>query len=147
MSVRLQPSDTIRTITTSTAPAAAGPYAQAVAHNNVIYVSGQLPISPHTERIESPCDPVAQTHQILQNITNILNHAGSSLEHVLKATIFITRAEDFPDISSTYGTYFEGKYPARSCIVVSALPHPDALVEIELMAVIGGENYSVETAC
>lgn len=120
MSVLIQPSGTIRRITTDTAPA--GPYSQATAHSNVLYLSGQLPISPHTQRIESPDDAIAQTHQVFENITKILNHAGSSLEHVLKATIFITRSEDFPDISSTYSTYFDGKYPARSCIVVSALP-------------------------
>lgn len=148
MSVIIQPHDTICAISTDTAPPAAGPYAQAISHGNILYVSGQLPINPRTRNIEEPLDAIAQTHQVLVNISNILTHAGSSLQNVLKTTIFLTRIEDFPDVSRVYGTYFEKTgYPARSCIVVSALPHPDALVEIEVTATTrSGVSSAVETA-
>jgi 2-iminobutanoate/2-iminopropanoate deaminase len=135
MSVVIHPSETIQAIATDTAPPAAGPYAQAISHGNILYVSGQLPIDPRTLRIEEPLDATAQTQQIFENISSILSHAGSSLQNVLKTTVFLARIEDFPDVSRVYGTYFEKTgYPARSCIVVSALPHPDALVEIEVTA-------------
>jgi 2-iminobutanoate/2-iminopropanoate deaminase len=148
MSVIIQPPDTIRAISTDTAPPAAGPYAQAISHGNILYVSGQLPIDPRTRAIAEPLDAVAQTLQIFENISNILSHAGSSLQNVLKTTVFLTRIEDFPDVSRVYGTYFEKTgYPARSCIVVAALPHPDALVEIEVTAIIcSGGSPTVETA-
>lgn len=148
MSVIIQPPDTIRAISTDTAPSAAGPYAQAISHGNILYVSGQLPINPRTRNVEEPFDAIAQTHQILENVSNILSHAGSSLQNVLKTTIFLTRIEDFADVSRIYGTYFEQTgYPARSCIVVSALPHPDALVEVEVTATIrSGGSTAVETA-
>lgn len=148
MSVIIQPPGTIRAISTDTAPPAAGPYAQAISHGNMLYVSGQLPINPRTRNIQEPLDAMAQTRQVLENIANILSHAGSSLQNVLKTTIFLTRIEDFPDVSRIYGTYFEKTgFPARSCIVVSALPHPDALVEIEVTATTrSGVSTAVEAA-
>ncbi|MFJ5955241.1 Rid family detoxifying hydrolase [Paenarthrobacter sp. NPDC092416] len=128
--------NTISRIATDTAPPAAGPYAQAIRHGNILYVSGQLPINPRTLVIERPNDASAQTRQILENISSILNQAGSSLRNVIKATIFLTRIEDFADVNRIYGQAFNESFPARSCIAVSALPHPDALVEIEVTAAL-----------
>lgn len=133
----------INRIATDTAPPASGPYAQAVRHGNVLYVSGQLPINPLTLHIESPHDASAQTRQVLDNVASILTHAGGSLQSVLKATIFLTRIEDFADVNRINKQVFGESFPARSCIAVSALPHPDALVEIEVTAAL---SSSVEVA-
>ncbi|TVU66846.1 hypothetical protein FQP90_01520 [Paenarthrobacter nitroguajacolicus] len=126
----------ISRIATDTAPPAAGPYAQAVRHGDLLYVSGQLPINPLTLRIESPTDASAQTRQVLDNVASILNHAGGSLQSVLKVTIFLTRIEDFADVNRIYEQVLGEDFPARSCIAVSALPHPDAVVEIEVTATL-----------
>ncbi|YCK80927.1 Rid family detoxifying hydrolase [Arthrobacter sp. D3-18] len=132
----LRESQAISRIVTDTAPPAAGPYAQAVRHGNVLHVSGQLPINPLSLLVESPHDASAQARQVLANIASILNHAGGSLENVLKATIFLTRIEDFAEVNQVYKQVFGETFPARSCIAVSALPHPEALVEIEVTAAL-----------
>jgi 2-iminobutanoate/2-iminopropanoate deaminase len=134
----------IRTISTNTAPAPAGPYVQAIAHGSTVFVSGQLPIDPETGRIESQ-DPGSQSQQCLKNIANILKSAGSAPPQILKATIFLTNAEDLTAVNSAYSDFFDGQYPARSCVVVSALPHPQARVEIEAVAVRPPQT-SVEAA-
>lgn len=139
----LQPQH-IRKIATDVAPVAVGPYVQAVAHGATIYISGQLPINPLTGKVPSQ-DAAAQTKQSLQNIADILASAGGDTSQIVKATIFLTRAEDLAAVNAAYADFLDSDYPARSCVVISALPHPQARVEIEAVAVLS-EQTPVETA-
>lgn len=115
------------------APAAIGPYSQAVAAEALIYTSGQLPIIPESGSF--PSDDVAeQTKQSLLNIQAVLDAAGSDMSKVLKTTVFLKSMNDFAQMNAVYGTFFpEGQYPARSAVEVAALPM-GAKVEIEAVA-------------
>eukprot|EP01053_Blabericola_migrator_P009298 Blabericola_migrator_1__9297@NODE_49_length_16431_cov_119_110181_g45_i0_p11_GENE_NODE_49_length_16431_cov_119_110181_g45_i0NODE_49_length_16431_cov_119_110181_g45_i0_p11_ORF_typecomplete_len131_score36_97Ribonuc_LPSP/PF01042_21/1_1e44YjgF_endoribonc/PF14588_6/2_3e05_NODE_49_length_16431_cov_119_110181_g45_i094689860 len=118
---------------TDNAPAAIGPYSQAIAINGLIYTSGQLGLDPHTgDLVEGGI--AAQTDQSIKNVAAILEAAGSSLSDVVKATVFTTRLGDFGVINEVYTKHFGESKPARSCIEVSALPK-GGLVEIEVVAV------------
>lgn len=119
-------------IHTAEAPEAIGPYSQAVKQKELVFISGQLPIDPSTNDIISG-DVKAQTRQSLKNIERILKAAGSSLEKVIKTTIFIQDMNDFTDINSVYAEFFKQNYPTRSCVEVARLPK-DSLVEIEVIA-------------
>lgn len=120
-------------IETKEAPAAIGPYSQAICFNKVLYVSGQIPLHPDTGEIFGD-DIETQTHQVLRNIDAILCHAGTNKQNILKATIFITDMNDFSKVNDIYAGYMEGTfYPARSTVEVSALPK-GTLVEIEVLA-------------
>ena len=117
-------------INTNTAPAAIGPYSQAIKikAGNLLFCSGQLGINPMTGIIEG--DVVAQAKQALENLKAIAAAAGTSLEQAVKTTIFLTDMNDFPKVNEVYATYFPHNNPARSTIAVSALPK-QGLVEIE----------------
>ena len=121
-------------ICTEKAPAAIGPYAQGIAFENLVITSGQLPIDPATGAFASS-DIEGQTRQSLTNIKNILEAAGSSMENVMKTTVFLSDMNNFSAMNQVYGEFFqEGAYPARSAVEVARLPK-DALVEIEAIAI------------
>ena len=113
---------------TNRAPAAVGPYSQAISANDIVYTSGQLPIDPVTGRIESN-DIAGQTSQAIKNLSAVLSAAGSSLDKVLKTTCYLKDIKDFAVFNEIYAGFFVCS-PARSCVEVSALPK-GALVEIE----------------
>ena len=119
-------------ISTSQAPAAIGPYAQAVENNGLVITSGQLPIDPATGAF--PEGIQAQTRQSLTNVKAILTEAGTDMDHVLKTTVFLSDMNNFAAMNEVYATCFtEGSYPSRSAVEVARLPK-DALVEIEVIA-------------
>ena len=119
---------------TEKAPAAIGPYSQAVKAGNTIYVSGQLPIDPATGAFAGE-DIAAQTRQSLTNIKNILEAAGTDMKSVVKTTVLLADIGDFAALNGVYAAFFEAPYPARAAFQVAALPKA-ALVEIEAVAVI-----------
>lgn len=118
-------------IATEKAPAAIGPYSQAVRVGNLVYTSGQIGIDPSTGNIEG-ADVTAQTEQVMQNLVAVLAAAGSSPEKAVKTTCFLADIGDFAAFNAVYGKYFSEK-PARSCVAVAALPK-GALVEVEVIA-------------
>lgn len=119
-------------IHTDAAPAAIGPYAQAVEAGGLIITSGQLPIDPATGTF--PEGIRAQTEQSLKNVRAILAAAGTDMDHVLKTTVFLYDMNDFAAMNEVYATFFtEGNYPSRSAVQAARLPK-DALVEIEVIA-------------
>ena len=119
-------------IHTNNAPAAVGPYSQAIACNGLIITSGQLPIDPATGTFPETVE--AQTRQSLMNVKAILEEAGSSMDKVIKTTVFLSDMNNFSAMNSEYAQFFtEGAYPARSAVEVARLPK-DALVEIEVIA-------------
>lgn len=122
-----------KVIISPNAPAAIGPYVHATVHENTVYVSGQLGIDLKTG--EFPQGVEAQATCSLNNLKAILETAGSSLEHVLKTTIFLADMNDFAVVNKIYGDFFKEPYPARSTIQVARLPK-DALVEIECIAAL-----------
>lgn len=123
-------------ITTPHAPAAIGPYSQAVQIGDLIYTAGQIPLVPETGKlVEGGIE--AQTQQVLQNLAQILEAAGSSLAQVVKATIFVTDLGDFAALNKVYGSFFASDPPARSTVQVAALPL-GAKVEIEVVAIRAG---------
>lgn len=122
----------MKVISTDKAPAAIGPYSQAIEVNGMVYASGQIPVNPATGEIPEGVE--AQAKQALTNLTNLLAEAGSSIEKVVKTTVFIKNMEDFGKINEIYAEYFTGTYPARSCVEVARLPK-DVLLEIEAIAI------------
>ncbi len=120
-------------ISTTNAPAAIGPYSQAVQHGDTIYVSGQLPLHPETKKMDD--DVSAQTEQSMNNIKAILQEAGSSMENVIRCGIFVTDLADFSTVNEIYASFFEGDYPARATVQVAALPL-GAKVEIDAIAAV-----------
>ena len=120
-------------INTDQAPAAIGPYAQAIKANGFIFSSGQIPIDPATGDIVSG-GIEAQAARVLDNLTAVLSAAGLGLKDVVKTTVFIKDMNDFPALNAIYAQYFSEPYPARSCVEVARLPK-DVLVEIEAVAV------------
>ena len=120
-------------ISTPTAPAAIGPYSQAIEANGFLFCSGQLPINPATGAIEV-VGPAEQTMQVLLNLRAVLEAAGSSMSKVLKTTVFLTDMGDFPFMNKVYEEMFAGHKPARSTVEVARLPK-NARVEIEAVAV------------
>ncbi len=121
-------------IQTDNAPAAIGPYSQAIKAGNTIYVSGQLPIDPATGAFAGE-DIAAQTRQSLTNISNILKEAGADMSAVVKTTVLLKDIADFGAMNEVYAEFFSAPYPARAAFQVAALPK-DALVEIEAVAVL-----------
>ena len=124
----------MKIIETNKAPAAIGPYSQAIVANGLVYTSGQIPIDPGSGIIEA-ASIEAQTEQVIKNLAAVLEAAGSSLERVVKTTCFLKNINDFAAFNGIYEQYFTGK-PARSCVEVAALPK-GALVEIEVIAEVG----------
>ena len=121
-------------IHTNDAPAAIGPYSQAIKAGNMLFISGQGPFNPKTMEIVGG-DVKAQTSQVLKNIDAILKEAGASFSNVVKTTVFIKDMEDFSEINEVYVEYFGEHKPARSCVEVARLPK-DIKVEIELIVVL-----------
>ena len=122
-------------ISTTGAPGAIGPYSQAVKAGDLLFVSGQLPIDPATGAFAGD-DIAAQTRQSLTNVKAILEAAGSSMDKVVKTTVFLSDMNNFGAMNEVYATFFtEGSYPARSAVEVARLPK-DALVEIEVTAAL-----------
>jgi 2-iminobutanoate/2-iminopropanoate deaminase len=120
-------------ISTEKAPAAIGPYSQAIKAGNMIYTSGQIPLTPEGELVTG--DVVAQTHQVFANLKAVLAAAGATLDNVVKATVFVKDINDFATINEIYGEYFGEHRPARSLVEVARLPK-DVSLEIELVAVV-----------
>ncbi len=118
-------------ISTNKAPAAIGPYSQAIEVNGMVYTSGIIPVVPETGEI--PKGSVAQAKQALTNLSNLLLAAGSSMDQVVKTTVFIKEMNDFAVINEVYETFFTGAFPARSCVEVARLPK-DVMLEIEAIA-------------
>lgn len=122
-------------VSTNNAPAAIGPYSQANIFGNMIFASGQIPLEPATGEIVGTTIE-EQTHQVLKNVRALMEAAGSSMEKVLKTTVFIKNMDDFAKMNAVYAEYFtEGSYPSRSAVEVARLPK-DVLVEIETIAYI-----------
>lgn len=121
----------MRVISTDKAPAAVGPYSQAVVDGDVVYASGQIPVDPATGEMKSDVPEAAR--QSLTNLKNLLEAAGSDLENVIKVMIFITDMSKFGELNEVYAEFFSNHRPARSCVEVSALPK-GAVLEIEAIA-------------
>ncbi len=116
-------------ISTKSAPAAVGPYSQAVKTGNLVFCSGQIPLVPGTKSLADG-GIEGQTRQCLLNLSSVLEAAGATLQSAVKLQIFITDMKDFPKVNVVYSEFFEGDFPARFCVEVSALPL-GALVEID----------------
>ncbi|MEG0091022.1 MAG: RidA family protein [Oscillospiraceae bacterium] len=122
-----------KVIHTDKAPAAVGPYSQAILAGNTLYVSGQIPLDPKTGAIEAK-DIAGQARQSLTNLQNILVEAGFSLDDVVKTTCLLADINDFGAFNAVYGEFFVNTKPARACFAVKDIPK-GALCEVELVAV------------
>lgn len=121
-----------KTIHTQNAPQAIGPYSQAIALDNLLFISGQIPADPQTREIISEISEA--THQVMKNLDAILTEAGSDFSKVVKATIFLKDMDDFAVVNEIYASYFtDGVYPARETVQVAKLPS-DVKVEISMIA-------------
>ena len=121
-----------RVISTTKAPAAIGPDSQAIEVNGMVYTSGIIPVVPETGEI--PEGSVEQAKQALQNLSNLLEAAGTEMNKVVKTTVFIKEMNDFAAINEVYQTFFTEAFPARSCVEVARLPK-DVMLEIEAIAI------------
>jgi len=121
----------MRTIQTNQAPQAIGPYSQAMKVGDFIFTSGQIALTPNGVMVQD--DIELQTKQVMQNLKAVLEAAGSSLQNVVKTTIFLANMDDFAKVNAIYEKWFEGHKPARSTVAVKTLPK-NALVEIECIA-------------
>jgi len=119
-------------VNTDKAPAAIGPYSQAVKAGNFMFISGQIPINPSTGEVVSE-DIKDQTEQCLKNLRSICESAGLTLNNVVKTTIFITNISEFAKVNEVYGGFFKENTPARACVEVSALPKG---VKVEIEAIV-----------
>lgn len=120
-----------KAISTDKAPQAIGPYSQAIEVNAMVYTSGVIPVNPETGEI--PDGVEAQATQVFVNLVNLLQASGTSMENVVKTTVFIKDMNDFAKINEVYAKFFTGVYPARSCVEVARLPK-DVLLEVESIA-------------
>lgn len=128
----------ITEVATNNAPQALGAYSQAVTVNGFVFVSGQLGIDPETGELAGTT-PALQTHQAMKNISAILEAAGSSLDKVVRATIYMKNASDFAEVNEVYAQYFAGENavkPARVAFGSNVIPKPGAVVEIDAIAVV-----------
>jgi len=121
-------------VQTETAPAAIGPYSQAIKANGFVFASGQIPINPATGEFV-PGGIREQTEQVLKNLSAVLEAAGTGLEHVVKTTVFLADMKEFAVMNEVYAQYFKGETPARATVAAAGLPR-DARVEIEAVALI-----------
>ena len=123
----------MKKISTDKAPAAIGPYSQAIVIGDMLFTSGQIPIDPATGNIDA-VGITAQTEQVMKNLGEVLSEAGTSFENAVKTTCFLANIADFAEFNAVYAKYFTEK-PARSCVAVKDLPK-GALVEVEVIAEI-----------
>lgn len=121
----------IKIISTDKAPAAIGPYSQAIIHGDILFTSGQIPINPRSGAVEAE-GITAQTEQVMQNLEAIFEAAGTSFDKAIKTTCFLSDMGDFASFNEVYAKYFTSK-PARSCVAVKTLPK-GVLVEVEVIA-------------
>jgi len=121
----------MKVVSTTKAPAAIGPYSQAMITGNLVFTSGQIPINPATGDIIGT-DIAQQAEQVMKNLGEVLKEAGVSYENAIKTTCFLDNMEDFAAFNEVYGKYFTGK-PARSCVAVKTLPK-NVLCEVEVIA-------------
>ena len=122
----------MKQISTDKAPAAIGPYSQAIDLGNMVFVSGQIPVNPETGAM---ADSVAeQAHQSLNNLESILKECGLGMQNVVKTVVFLADLNDFAEVNEVYAQHFSAPYPARSCVQVAAIPK-GAKLEIECIAV------------
>ena len=121
-----------KVISTTKAPAAIGPYSQAIEANGFVFASGQIPVDPETGVIPEGIE--AQAEQVMKNMKNLLEAAGTSIDQVVKTSVFIKNMDDFATINGIYAEYFEKDCPARSCVEIARLPK-DVLLEMEAIAV------------
>ena len=121
-------------VSTNSAPAAIGPYSQAVRSGSLLFVSGQIPLDPATNALIEG-DVAAQTHRVFKNLAAILEAAGASLDHVVRATVYLADMNDFAVVNEVYGSYFSAPAPARATVQAARLPK-DARVEIDVIASI-----------
>lgn len=120
-------------ISTQKSPAAIGPYNQGIVAAGVLYTSGQLPIHPVTGEVPSSIEE--QTAQVLENMKAIIEAAGTTMEHVVKCTVYIQNMSDFAAMNQVYSTYFSNNPPARACVEVSKMAK-NALVEIDAIVIV-----------
>lgn len=123
----------MKIISTVNAPKAIGPYSQGIITGNLIFTSGQIPLKPNGEFLDS--DIKEQTKQVLENLSNVLKSANSSLDSVVKTVVFLADMEDFAAMNEVYESYFKDNKPARSTVSVKELPRK-AKVEIECVALV-----------
>jgi 2-iminobutanoate/2-iminopropanoate deaminase len=121
-------------ISSEGAPQAIGPYSQAIRAGSLVFVSGQIPLDPVTGQLIEG-DIVAQTHRVFANLRAILESAGASLDHVVRATVYLADMNDFAAVNEVYGTYFSSPAPARATVQAARLPK-DARVEIDVIAAL-----------
>ncbi|MCH5350592.1 MAG: RidA family protein [Clostridiales bacterium] len=122
----------LKRINSADAPAAIGPYSQAIVAGGFLFASGQIPVNPKTGNVDSD-DVTAQAHTVLKNAGAVLKEAGLTYSDVVKTTVFITDMKDFAAVNAVYAEYFKEPYPARSCVQVVALPK-GVKVEAEFIA-------------
>lgn len=121
----------MKVVSTEKAPAAIGPYSQAIISGSLVYTSGQIAIIPETGELAAGLE--AQANQVFKNLTELLKAAGSDMSKVIKTTVFIKHMDDFSAINAIYAQYFTQPFPARSCVEVARLPK-DVLLECEAIA-------------
>ena len=119
------------TVATDKAPKAIGPYSQAVKVDHLVFTAGQIALKPDGTWVGG--DITEQTHQVMRNLTAVLDAAGSGVEHIIKSTCFLADMADFAAFNEVYGSYLKGNLPARSTVQVARLPK-DGLVEVEVVA-------------
>jgi 2-iminobutanoate/2-iminopropanoate deaminase len=124
-----------RAIQTETAPAAIGPYSQAIRSGNLLFISGQLPLDPATGELVAGGDAAAQTRRCLENLAAVTQAAGGALADVVQTTVYLQRMADFPEMNRVYAEFFVAPEPARATVEVAALPK-GALVEIAAVAAL-----------
>ena len=124
-----------KVVATEEAPKAIGPYSQAIVHNGLAYLSGQIPLDPSTGKVVEG-DIAIQTARVLDNLSAVLEACGASLENVVKTTVFIKDMGEFARMNEVYGRYFAANPPARSTVEAARLPR-DVRVEIDAIAIVG----------
>lgn len=120
-----------KVIATDKAPAAIGPYSQAIEAGGFVFASGQIPVDPATGNIPDGIE--AQAKQALTNVKNLMEASGLSMDNIVKTSVFIKDMNDFAKVNEVYATFFESDFPARSCVEVARLPK-DVLIEVEVIA-------------
>jgi 2-iminobutanoate/2-iminopropanoate deaminase len=131
---KLQEELVIETVATDRGPKAIGPYSQAIRANGFVFLSGQIPLDPKTQQVVEG-DVAVQTERVLENLKGVVEAAGSSLQHVVKTTVFLADMNDFAAMNEVYARYFVHHPPARSTVEVSRLPK-NVRVEIDLIALL-----------